>query len=367
MPRGRTQRARQPGADGHEDAGKIQHGRVVANGGYEGTAQELTQGQAHDERQGADAGLLGRGSLDGLEPEGHEVGHGEESRAEAEDEPRAKGDGALLEHGQRQKAVFATEVLHKEEGEQEQGKDDKQGDDPSAVPGVLGPAPFQGQKKTDGGGDQECRIGKKEGSKGLKQGQLLPMPPVGGFVKEQQGGDGHRRDGQVDVEAPSPGHTVGKRAPKQRTADGGDAGHGADAAEEGGPQAQRDRGRDDEERAGEDARATQARHSPAQDEDGRRRADGADERPEREDANGGDVDGPQGEDAEQATEEGLKGSHDHEIGRTVPTHVSDRVEVGRDARDGSCYDGAVLARQNHVSDCLQGAFSVSYQGEEEDD
>lgn len=153
--------------------------------------------------------------------------------------------------------------------------------------------------------------------------------------------NGHKPDGKVDVEAPSPAHLVRQEPSQKRSRDGGDSPHTTHKTRIDRPFVQRDGICQDRQSAGKDARRAHARNGTADDERDAIRSNAADQTADLEDGNGseeGPLDAPEGVDFAEEELEGGAGEH---VCGAVPADVVEAVELVGDARDGCGDDGVV--------------------------
>jgi hypothetical protein len=110
--------------------------------------------------------------------------------------------------------------LNANEDQNHEPEADEQADDARVVPGVVSAAPLQSEQQTNDGGNEDGGAEQIE-----LQNALHPRLAVGivtGLDVEEEEDDGHGNaaEGQVDVEAPSPGCVVGEGASEEGAGDG---------------------------------------------------------------------------------------------------------------------------------------------------
>lgn len=151
-------------------------------------------------------------------------------------------------------------------GADDEGEADQQADDNGRVPGVGNAAVLHRQDEGHGGAHHQDDTQRVHLSDLLKERRLDRHGVAGRLEEDEDDGRRDTSDGQVDVEAPSPGDVVGEGSAQQRSDDAGKAVGSTDDAGEGGTLLGRRREGNDCVCAGADARGSQPGNGAAGDE-----------------------------------------------------------------------------------------------------
>ncbi|GJC89739.1 hypothetical protein ColLi_12577 [Colletotrichum liriopes] len=344
------------GADGEQDHGGEDDGVVVADGGDQRAAGDGGDDGGQEEGQDLDAGLDGADTLDGLEVERwwlsrtgaarrgaltQVVDEGEEGGAEEAAEEHGADDVAVLEELGGQRALVALPELDADEDDDHEREADKQADDGGAVPGVLGAAPLQSEDQADDGGEEDGGADEVELQDALDESLAQGVVLFADGQEEEDEDHGNAADGQVDVEAPSPGRLLREDAAEQRPCHGGDAPHAADKPESQRPLVEGHRVAEDDNGAGEQTGGPDAGDGAADNEGGRVRRQGADEGADLEDGDGDEVGVLDAEELVDCAVHGLQGGRGEEVRCAIPANVLDAAVLRRDGAEGRGDDGLV--------------------------
>ncbi|CAI4217741.1 unnamed protein product [Parascedosporium putredinis] len=306
------------GSDGGDGSTGNEDGHGAVGGGNEGTRGD------HGNGNGDDEGMLRMPEVMGATPATlwNEEGGEEATDADGTSHDEAGHDDGALTHA----------GLPDDEGDGDDEETDEGADDDGGAPGLGLATLFESEHEADDGAHDE-------GSADDVHVEELFAPSRGrgqggarGAEEEEDDGGGDAADGQVDVEAPTPGDAVGEDAAQQGPADGGDAVGQADEA--GG----RDEG-DDGVGARTDAGGAKARDGAAEDEDDGVGGEGADEAADFEDEDGGEEGVLEAEEAVAFAPGGLVAAVGHEEGGAVPGDFVDAAELVGDFGDGGGDDG----------------------------
>lgn len=156
---------------------------------------------------------------------------GEEASAEEETKHHGSKNVTVLEHSRRQCSLVSLPELDTNKDEDHEAEANEQANDLGVAPSILRATPLQSQDEAHNGGDEDCRAEEIDLKDALHDGHAQSVVRVA--VDVQQEGDdehGEAADGEVDVEAPSPGDLLGEGTAEERTGDGGDSPHATDEA-----------------------------------------------------------------------------------------------------------------------------------------
>lgn len=98
-----------------------------------------------------------RGAFDGLEPQREEVHHQRHRRRAGEGEPSSRGDSALRQNMRWYHSCVFLPCLDGGKRDDADGEDDKEGNDATRAPGVLGASPLQCEQEADNTGEGDDR------------------------------------------------------------------------------------------------------------------------------------------------------------------------------------------------------------------
>lgn len=160
-PLGRARRGRPCGdeaaAHGRQDGAREGPGKVVAEAGDGGAAQEGGEQLADDAGQQADAAHKGRVALDALEVDGDEARRDEGDAGQARVGQAGRDDDLVAEQAEGDEGVVAAGASpfpHDEQGAGRHGSDE-QADDDRRAPRVVVAAQVEGEEQHDDGGGQD--------------------------------------------------------------------------------------------------------------------------------------------------------------------------------------------------------------------
>ena len=203
-------------ADGRQRGAGEHEGGVVARFGDEGAGENGAEDAGDEEGDVPDAGLVRADALDGLEPDGQVVDYHEEGGAHAESEDARGPDAAFPHHARVDGCGVRSPELDDYEEQEADARDDEEGDDSAAGPGVGGAAPLQSDEQADDACEEEGGAEDVELREALAPGEgagSRVLVAVGdGCEEKEDDGEGDAADGEVDVEAPAPCHFCGEGA-----------------------------------------------------------------------------------------------------------------------------------------------------------
>lgn len=273
------------GADGSDGSANDQEGSVVPSSGDHSADDHGGDdgGQHHGEQ--LDTGLHGGGALHTLEEDGHVIHEEEESTTEEEGEQGGSQHGALLQDLGWEGGLLANVDLGDGEENRQQTETDEQTDDAGVVPGVLVASPLEGQEKTDNRRDEQAGTDEIQLFDALQDRLSGVLVRDGETEDEQDNRNRDTTDGQVNVEAPSPRDAVGEHTTKQGSSNTGNTPDHTEAAKNEGSLGEGDGHGDNDKSTGEDTRNADSCNGSANDQDGTRGGDTADEGTNFEDEN----------------------------------------------------------------------------------
>ena len=132
----------------------------------------------------------------------------EEGSSHGKDISTHGADGSVLQQARLQECTVSREVFDADEDENEDAKQDEAGNDTAIRPLLGSASPLHCQQVANDRGHQcEC-AGEVHLKKLLFHSRLLGPGSLGCLEEQEDNGGGDSADGQIDVEAPSPGEIV---------------------------------------------------------------------------------------------------------------------------------------------------------------
>lgn len=157
------------------------------------------------------------------------VDKGEEAGTKEEGKEHGAHGVAVLEQARGQSSTVTLPELNTNEDGNHETKADKEADDARVAPGIISTTPLQSKQKADDGRDEDGGTDEIEHADTLEKGHLAGLCRVTVNMDEEEDDDhGEATDGEVDVEAPTPGCVLGEDTAKEGTSDGSDTPHATD-------------------------------------------------------------------------------------------------------------------------------------------
>jgi hypothetical protein len=198
--------------------------------------------------------------------------HGEEGR-----EDTADPDGALPEDTKWNRRAVLLVNLYPDKHSNQQPECQQRAPNPRVPPRVREATPLQRQQQRHNGANQEQRPNHINLLESLPHRHMTVLA-LGVRKEEEDDGQRHTAERQVDPKAPPPGQAIGKGAPQDRSHDTRDAKHGSQRSNINSPPPQRNRKADNRHAAREQRRSPRASDCTPDDEHGRARSRGAHDR-----------------------------------------------------------------------------------------
>lgn len=150
----------------------------------------------------------------------------EETGTKEEGEEHGNQSVSVFEKTRRKCSPIALPKLDANEDGNHETKSNKQANNLGIVPGVLSTTPLKSQEKTDDRRNEDCGTSEIESENTSEEGFVLGFVGVAVDVNEKKDDNhGQATDGQVDVEAPSPGGVFGEDTSEKRTCHGSNPPH----------------------------------------------------------------------------------------------------------------------------------------------
>ena len=215
-----VQRIDQARGDGRDGRAAYHQRRRDAGLGDATARDDGAKRDGQDDGEVSDAGIGGVDVVDALEVDGQVVDEDEVAASEEESVQGIHPDGLTLHQPRHDHGALSVEELPRGEGDSDQEKADEQADDLAGVPRVSLSTVLQGQDVADDTAHDQCGADRVHLKQLLLQGSIDGLGAAGSTEEEQDDGRRDTSDGEVNVEAPAPGHAVGESTADEGAHDG---------------------------------------------------------------------------------------------------------------------------------------------------
>lgn len=181
-------------ASSHEDGGDKHPGCVVTSLGDDGTGDDGTADETENHGNGVNTRLHSTDTLDGLEPDGEAVEHGDEAATDEHGEGDTAVDAAHLDDARRDGGLLLSPDLNADEAEEQDAREHEESNDAGAVPGVGVAAPLESEEEADDAGEED------DGSDGVETPELFLEGSVDLVVLDVEEEDQNRENNGTNGE-----------------------------------------------------------------------------------------------------------------------------------------------------------------------